>query len=68
MKTNQSVISRLEEGGGAKNRIDPLARLADALGRYLVLSSRKSRPRGPRTPSMSPDQPTPFRAEAINAA
>ena len=38
MKTTQSVISRLEEGGGAKNRIDTLARLATALGRHLVLS------------------------------
>ncbi|MEN2738934.1 helix-turn-helix domain-containing protein [Microbacterium sp. X-17] len=38
MKTTQSVISRLEEGGGARNRIDTLARLATALGRHLVLS------------------------------
>ncbi|GAA1732843.1 helix-turn-helix domain-containing protein [Microbacterium paludicola] len=38
MNTTQSVISRLEEGGGAKNRIDTLARLATALGRHLVLS------------------------------
>jgi len=38
MKTTQSVISRLEEGGGARNRIDTLARLAMALGRHLVLS------------------------------
>ncbi len=34
----QSVISRLEEGGGAKNRIDTLARVATALDRHLVLS------------------------------
>jgi len=38
MGTTQSVISRLEEGGGAKNRIDTLARVAVALGRHLVLS------------------------------
>jgi predicted transcriptional regulator len=33
MGTRQSVISRLEEGGGARNRIDTLARVATALGR-----------------------------------
>ena len=38
MGTTQSVISRLEEGGGARNRIDTLARVASALGRHLVLS------------------------------
>ena len=38
METTQSVISRLEEGGGAKNRIDTLARVATALNRHLVLS------------------------------
>ena len=38
MGTTQSVISRLEEGGGARNRIDILARVATALGRHLVLS------------------------------
>jgi transcriptional regulator with XRE-family HTH domain len=38
MRTTQSVISRLEEGGGARNRIDTLARLASALGRHLVVS------------------------------
>ena len=38
MDTTQSVISRLEEGGGAKNRIDTLARVATALNRHLVLS------------------------------
>ena len=36
--TTQSVISRLEEGGGARNRIDTLARVAIALDRHLVLS------------------------------
>jgi len=38
MATTQSVISRLEEGGGARNRIDTLARVATALGRHLVVS------------------------------
>ena len=38
MGTTQSVISRLEEGGGARNRIDTLARVASALGRHLVVS------------------------------
>ena len=38
MGTTQSVISRLEEGGGARNRIDTLARAATALGRHLVVS------------------------------
>ena len=38
MGTTQSVISRLEEGGGTRNRIDTLARAATALGRHLVLS------------------------------
>jgi len=38
MGTTQSVISRLEEGGGARNRIDTLARVAIALGRHLMVS------------------------------
>lgn len=38
MGTTQSVISRLEEGGGARNRIDTLARVATALGRHLIVS------------------------------
>lgn len=38
MGTTQSVISRMEEGGGAKNRIDTLARVARALNRHLVVS------------------------------
>lgn len=38
MGTTQSVISRLEEGGGAKNRLDTLARVAAALDRHLVVS------------------------------
>lgn len=36
--TTQSVISRLEEGGGAKNRLDTLARVATALNRHLIVS------------------------------
>jgi ribosome-binding protein aMBF1 (putative translation factor) len=38
MGTTQSVISRLEEGGGARNRLDTLARVAQALNRHLVVS------------------------------
>jgi transcriptional regulator with XRE-family HTH domain len=38
MDTSQSAVSRLEEGGGARNRLDTLARVARALGRHLVLS------------------------------
>ena len=38
MGTSQSVISRLEEGGGSGNRVDTLARVATALGRHLVIS------------------------------
>jgi transcriptional regulator with XRE-family HTH domain len=38
MGTTQSVISRLEEGGGARNRMDTLARVATALGRHLIVS------------------------------
>lgn len=38
MGTTQSVISRLEEGGGSGNRVDTLARVANALGRHLVIS------------------------------
>ena len=38
MGTTQSVVSRLEEGGGARNRIDTLARVATALNRHLVVS------------------------------
>lgn len=44
MRTTQSVISRLEEGGGARNRIDTLARVATALDRHLVLSFPKEVP------------------------
>lgn len=38
MGTTQAVISRLEEGGGVRNRIDTLARVAAALDRHLVVS------------------------------
>ena len=38
MGTTQSVISRLEEGGGARNRLDTLARFATALDRHLVVA------------------------------
>lgn len=38
MGTTQSVISRLEEGGGARNRLDTLARVAEALDRHLIVS------------------------------
>ena len=38
MGTTQSVISRLEEGGGARNRLDTLARVAIALDRHLIVS------------------------------
>lgn len=38
MGTTQSVISRMEEGGSARNRIDTLARVATALNRHLVVS------------------------------
>ena len=38
MGTTQSVISRLEDGGGSGNRVDTPARVATALGRHLVIS------------------------------
>ena len=38
MGTTQSVISKLEEGGGARNCIDTLASVATSLGRHTVLS------------------------------
>lgn len=38
MGTTQSVISRLEEGGGARNRLDTLARVATSLDRHLIVS------------------------------
>lgn len=44
MGTTQSVISRLEEGGGARNRIDTLARVAIALNRHLVVSFPEEMP------------------------
>ena len=44
MGTTQSVISRLEEGGGARNRLDTLARVATALDRHLVVSFPREGP------------------------
>lgn len=44
MGTTQSVVSRLEEGGGAKNRLDTLARVAKALDRHLVVSFPEKTP------------------------
>ena len=38
MVTTQSVISQLEEGGGVRNRIDTLARVATALDQHLLVS------------------------------
>ena len=37
-------FSRQEEGGGARNRIDTLARLAKALNRHLIVSFPEKRP------------------------
>lgn len=42
--TTSSVVARLEEGGGAGNRLDTLARIAVALGRHLVLSMPEAIP------------------------
>ncbi len=56
MGTTQSVISRLEEGGGARNRIDTLARVATALERHLTASFPGEGPlRSSRTLSRSPE-------------
>lgn len=44
MGTTQSVISRLEEGGINGSRVDTLARVANALGRHLVISFPESLP------------------------
>lgn len=38
MGTTQSVISRLEEGGAVRNRLDTPARVATALEHHLVVS------------------------------
>jgi ribosome-binding protein aMBF1 (putative translation factor) len=56
MATTQSVISRLEEGSGARNRIDTLARVAKALNRHLVVPSPNTSPPTSPTQSSSPDQ------------
>jgi len=45
MGTTQSVISRLEEGGGARNRLDTLARVATALDRHLIVSFPEAVPK-----------------------
>ena len=45
MGTTQSVISRLEEGGGARNRLDTLGRVATALDRHLIVSFPKVVPK-----------------------
>lgn len=55
MGTTQSVISRLEEGGGARNRIDRLARVAEALGRHLIISFPRRSPPSSRARSRSLD-------------
>ena len=38
MGSTQSVVSRLEEGGGASNRLDTVKRLAEALNLYASIS------------------------------
>jgi transcriptional regulator with XRE-family HTH domain len=48
MGTTQSVISRLEESGGGRPRLDTLARIASALDRYLVVSFPDEGPMGLR--------------------
>jgi DNA-binding Xre family transcriptional regulator len=40
MSTTKSVVSRLGEGGGARNRLDTLARVATALECQLVVPRR----------------------------
>lgn len=45
MGTTQSVIPRLEEGGGARNRLDTLARVALGLNRHLVVSFPENVPK-----------------------
>lgn len=44
MGTTQSVVSRLEEGGGSSSRMDTLIRVAKALDRHLVISFPKEIP------------------------
>lgn len=58
MGTTQSVISRLEEGGGERPRLDTLARVAVALERHRDIVSCRSPMRCPnasRTRSRSPE-------------
>lgn len=61
--TTQSVISRLEEGGSAKNRLDTVARLVEAPDRHPLVSL-------PREESRSPQRRVPvgLMAPAINRA
>jgi predicted transcriptional regulator len=40
LDTTQPVISRLEEGGGTRNRIDTLARVATALSKVMPFVTR----------------------------
>ena len=46
MGTTQSVISRLEERGGGRPRLDTLARVATALDRHLVVTFPDEVPKG----------------------
>ena len=59
MGTTQSVICRLEEGGGARNRIDTLARVATALDRHLIVSFPEKVPPTSRMPFRSRDLASP---------
>lgn len=49
------VADSFEEGGASGNRVDTLARVAIALGRYLVISFPKTCRPSSRTPSKSHD-------------
>ena len=54
--THQSVMSLLEERGGARNLLDTLARVTAALDRHLVASFPGVVPKRPWTPSNWPDK------------
>ena len=58
MGTTQSVICRLEEGGGSSNRVDTLARVATALGRHLVIFFPRTFRRNSRMQSWLPEEIT----------